>query len=173
MLPYASFVTNDIFCLCMFTEYPIKKLYFLHVLLKVSWHVPILFHMKDYVSNKKKLASFQLSSANFYGLFWSHTCTAVVPCFRFFCITKLSKMSNISFYGDFQIMSFQQKMISNEKFCKCYTTWLCSDFFLAHLPVVFMIFCICHVSHFPCILKPLYFIKNCSVHKKKNLKCTI
>ena len=25
MLPYASFVTNDILCLGMFTEYPIEK----------------------------------------------------------------------------------------------------------------------------------------------------
>ena len=28
MLPYASFVTNDIFCLRMFTEYPMEKIIF-------------------------------------------------------------------------------------------------------------------------------------------------
>ena len=39
--------------------------------------------------------------------------------------------------------------------------------FFAYLPVDVIIFCKWHVSHFPCILKPLYFIKSCSVHKEK------
>ena len=68
MLPYVSFVTNDILCLRMFTDYPMEKIIFFYVLLKVSWNVPFLFHVKDYVSYKKKLASIQLSLVNFYGL---------------------------------------------------------------------------------------------------------
>ena len=39
--------------------------------------------------------------------------------------------------------------------------------FFAYLPVDVIIFCMWRVSHFPCILKPLYFIKSCSVHKEK------
>ena len=40
-------------------------------------------------------------------------------------------------------------------------------FVFAYLPVDIIIFCMWRVSHFPCILKPLYFIKCCSVHKEK------
>ena len=142
----------------MFTEYPIEKFIFLHVLLKVSWHVPLLFHMKDYVSYKKKLISFQVSSANFI-----HT-----SFIRFFRITKLEKITNISFYGDFHIVLFQQKMISGDRLFKCYTIWQCSYYFLfVYLPGDLIIFCMSPASHFPCILKPLCFIKNCSVHKEK------
>ena len=83
-------------------------------------------------------------------------------------------MSNNFFYGDFQIMAFQQKMISNERLFKCCTIWLCSDYYyyyycyyFAYLPVDVIILCMWRVSYFPCILKALYFIKNCSVHKEK------
>ena len=142
----ALVVTNDIFCQRMFTEYPIEKFIFLHVLLKVSWHVPLLFHMKDYVSYKKKLASFQVSSANFI-----HT-----SFIRFFRITKLEKMSNISFYEDFHIVLFQQKMISGDRLFKCYTIWQCSYYFLfVYLPGDLIIFCIACISfslHFEAIV---------------------
>ena len=88
------------------------------MLSEVQLHLSLLFHIKDYVSYKKKLPSFQLFSANF---------NAVVPFFRFFLITKLKKMWNISFLHDFQIMVFYWKMISNERPFEWYIIWLCSE----------------------------------------------
>ena len=39
--------------------------------------------------------------------------------------------------------------------------------FFGYLPVNVIIFGMWCVSNFPCILKRLYFIKSCSVHKEK------
>ena len=78
ILPYASFLTNNIFLPFMFTVTRRKTL-----ILTCAFKglvTPVTF---DYVSYKKKLLSFQLSSANL---------NAVVFCFRFFLITELKKI---------------------------------------------------------------------------------
>ena len=127
MLPYASFVTNDIYCLCMFTEYPKEKImFFLHKLLKFLWHVPLCFIWKIMYHIKRNWLRFNCPQRTSINKKWS-------------------------------------TMI------KCYTIWLCSDYyylFFAYLPVD-VIFCMWRISHFSCILKPLYFNKSCSVHKRK------
>ena len=51
----------------------------------------------------------------------------MVPCFRFFLITELKKMWNISFLRDFQIMDFSKKMISDERPFEWYIIWLWSE----------------------------------------------
>ena len=74
ILPYASFLTNNIFLPFMFTVTRRKTCAFKGLV------TPVTF---DYVSYKKELLSFQLSSANL---------NAVVFCFRFFLITELKKI---------------------------------------------------------------------------------
>ena len=102
-----------------------------------------------------KLPSLQLSSANF---------NAVVPCFRFFLITELKKMWNISFLRDFQIMVFEQEMISNERPFEWYIMWLCSEKKISlHTSYNIITFCIWRHNIFPAF----WSIKNWSVHKEQ------
>ena len=57
----------------------------------------------------------------------------MVPCFRFFLITELKKMWNISFLRDFQIMDFSKKMISDDRPFEWYIIWLWSENFFSLL----------------------------------------
>ena len=62
---------------------------------------------------------------------------------------------------------YQQKMISKDQMLYNMTMFRLLLSFFAYLPVDVIIFCMWRISHFPCILKPLYFNKSCSVHKQK------
>ena len=85
-------VTNNIVLLLMFTITH-RKFLILTCAFKSLVTFVTVAHIKDYVLYKKKLPLTALSELN-----------AVLSCFRFFLITELKKMSNISFLRGFQIM---------------------------------------------------------------------
>ena len=123
-----------------------------------------LFHIKDFVSYKEKLASFPLFSGNFmdhykviYAMQWflalDFLCFKVKGNVKYFFSVWFSDhgllVKNNQHWKTFQVI---YNMTMFKKKVSLRTSY----------DVV--AFCIWRVSHFPCILKPQCFMKNWSVH---------
>ena len=104
------------------------------MILKVQLPLSLLFHIKDYLSYKKKLTPFQLSSRNFHGLLLSYIRNRVFPCFNFFRVTKLKKMSSI-FCVIFRTWSLLKNDQHWKAFQMIYNMTMVSEKNVPYLPV--------------------------------------